>query len=276
MINENNISQTINNELCTGCGVCEDVCPTHSITIKRICGQLKPILNKDTCLGNKCGRCLKTCPGIGINLLSMAKKMFDVSKEDRYIGRYYSLYTGYCLDEDIRYHGASGGMVSQFLIYLLEKKIINGAVVTGFSEDNITPTSYIARNKDDVLKARSSKYCPVALNKVGNEIINSEGRYVIVGLPCHIQGFRKRAKFDSAFREKVIGYFSIYCSSTRTFDAQDFLLNKYEVEKNKISYFAYRDNGCLGNMVIEWSDRKGEFSSPNDKKSIGYRNSKFR
>ena len=247
----NNINKTVKNGLCTGCGICEDVCPTKSIEITRVNGLLRPILNKERCLGDKCGRCLKVCPGIGINLYSMSKEQFGYSKEDKYIGRYYSLYTGYSLDDEIRYHSASGGMVSQFLIYLLEKKIIDGAVVTGFSDDKITPISYIARTKDEVLNAKSSKYCPVALNKVGNEIKKSEGKYVIVGLPCHIQGFRKRAKIDKLFCEKVIGYFSIYCSSNRTFNAQDFLFKKYNVNKNNISYFAYRDNGCLGNMVID-------------------------
>lgn len=254
----NNINKTVNNNLCTGCGVCEDVCPTKSIEITRINGLLRPILNEETCLGDKCGRCLKVCSGIGINLSAISKEQFDSCKEDKYIGRYYSLYTGYSLDKDIRYHSASGGMVSQFLIYLLEKKIIDGAVVTGFSEDNITPISYIARTKDEVLKAKGSKYCPVALNKVGNEIKKSDGKYVIVGLPCHIQGFRKRAKIDRPFREKVIGYFSIYCSSNRTYNAQDFLFKKYNVNKNNISYFAYRDNGCLGNMVIDQEKRRQE------------------
>lgn len=247
----NNIKYTVDNCLCTGCGVCEDVCPTKSIEITRVNGLLQPILNEETCLGDKCGRCLKVCPGIGINLSAMSKEQFDSCKEDKYIGRYYSLYTEYSLDKDIRYHSASGGLVSQFLIYLLEKKIIDGAVVTGFSEDNITPVSYIARTKDEVLKAKGSKYCPVALNKVGNEIKKSDGKYVIVGLPCHIQGFRKRAKIDRLFREKIVGYFSIYCSSNRTYNAQDFLFKKYNVNKNNISYFAYRDNGCLGNMVID-------------------------
>ena len=213
------------------------------------------MLDETQCLGDKCGRCLKVCPGVGINLSETSRSLYENGRQDKYIGRYVSLYTGYSLDEDIRYHSASGGMVSQFLIYLLDKKIIDGAVVTGFSEeDHLTPVSYIARTKEDIIKARSSKYCPVALNKVGNEIAGAEGKYVIVGLPCHIQGFRKRAKIDRKFREKVIGYFSIYCSSNRTFYAQDYLLRKYRVKRENVSYFAYRDNGCLGSMCIQQQD----------------------
>ena len=261
------INQTLQNHLCTGCGICEDVCSTRSIEIKHIIGEHHPVLNKATCLSPKCGKCLKVCPGIGVNLVQMAQAFYteDGTKENKYIGRYKETYTGHSLDEDVRYHSASGGLVSQFLIYLLEKKTIEGAVVTGFSEqDHITPVSYIARTKEDVIKARSSKYCPVALNKVGNEVTQSEGKYVIIGLPCHIQGFRKRAAIDKRFREKVIGYFSIYCSSNRSFYAQDYLLQKYSVDRRSISYFAYRDNGCLGNMVVQ---QGREFPSHTTKKS---------
>ena len=257
----NNISKTIKNKLCTGCGICEDVCPKHCITVKRVDAENRPVVDNDACLGDKCGRCLKVCPGMGVELKSLSQSLYSENeiKQDKYVGRYCSLHTGYSQDESIRRHSASGGMVSQFLIYLLDKNIIDGAVVTAFSEqDHITPVSYIARTREDVLRAKSSKYCPVALNKVGNEIVKTDGRYVIVGLPCHIQGFRKRAQIDRKFRERVIGYFSIYCSSNRTFNAQDYLLRKYETEKKDITYFAYRDNGCLGNMVIKHTRGKKE------------------
>lgn len=248
----NNITFTTRNNLCTGCGVCEDVCPKHCITIVRKNGEHRPVLNEALCLGDKCGRCLKTCPGVGVKLASIAKDVFSDKciKEDKYIGRYVGLHTGYSLNSDIRLHSASGGMVTQFLIFLLEKKIIDGAVVTGYDKDHITPKSYIARTADDVIKARSSKYCPVALNKMGNEIVRSEGKYVIVGTPCHIQGFRKRAIIDRKFRERILGFFSIYCSSERTFYAQDYLFRHYNVEKSKITSFSFRDNGCLGNLTI--------------------------
>lgn len=258
-----NVYFTTKNDLCTGCGICEDVCPKHCIVISCINGENKPVVDNNACLGDKCGRCLKVCPGVGIDLKDRSKTLYsgDRVKQDEYIGRYYALHAGYSLDGDIRFHSASGGIVSQFLIFLLDKRIIDGAVVTAFSDkDHITPVSYIARTKDDILRAKSSKYCPVALNKVGNEIVKNDGRYVIVGLPCHIQGFRKRAQIDRAFRERVVGYFSIYCSSNRTFNAQDFLIRKYEAQKEDITYFAYRDNGCLGSMVIEQTSCNGKES----------------
>lgn len=247
-----NILNTLQNNLCTGCGICEDVCPKRCISIERIHGENRPIVKQENCLGDKCSRCFKTCPGIGINLVSMAKEIFQEPevKENKFIGRYLCAHTGYSLDEKVRFHSASGGVLTQFLVFLLEKKIINGAVVTGFAQDHITPRSYIARSKDELLKALSSKYCPVQLSKVGNEIVKSTGKYIIVGLPCHIQGFRKRARIDKRFRDKILGFFSLYCSSERTYYAQDYLFHKLGITKNNVEYFAFRDEGCLGNLTI--------------------------
>lgn len=249
----NNVKFTIQNQMCTGCGICEDVCPKHCITIKRMNGEHRPVLDDVVC--NKCGKCLRVCPGVGIEFQQYQVASESV-KKDKFIGKYVGLHTGYALDEDIRYHSASGGMVSQFLIYLLEKRVIDGAVVTGYKEDHITPYTYIARSREEIIKARSSKYCPVAFNKVGNKIATlTEGKYVIVGTPCHIQGFRKRMSIDRKLRERIIGLFAIYCSSGRTFNGQDFLFQHYGVKKNDIQYFAFRDHGCMGYLTINAAEK---------------------
>ena len=249
----NNVKFTIQNQMCTGCGICEDVCPKHCITIKRMNGEHRPVLDDVVC--NKCGKCLRVCPGVGIEFQQYQVASESV-KKDKFIGKYVGLHTGYALDEDIRYHSASGGMVSQFLIYLLEKRVIDGAVVTGYKKDHITPYTYIARSREEIIKARSSKYCPVAFNKVGNKIATlTEGKYVIVGTPCHIQGFRKRMSIDRKLRERIIGLFAIYCSSGRTFNGQDFLFQHYGVKKNDIQYFAFRDHGCMGYLTINAAEK---------------------
>ncbi len=269
-----NIQYTVKNNLCTGCGVCEDICPTHSISMHLINNEWKPKIKKETCINEKgCKKCFDVCSGHGINLLAFTKRTFEhAQKEDKYVGRYLSTYTGYSCDKDIRYHSSSGGLVTQFLIFLLEKKVIDGAVVTGYGKDHITPYSYIARNKEEILSAKGSKYCPVTLNKIGNEICKNEGKYIIVGLPCHIQGFRKREEIDSNFRKNVYGYFALYCSSNRNYSATEYLFQKYKVKKSKIGYFSFRDEGCLGSLIIK--PRVGEYLQLSEKNNEDMQNLK--
>lgn len=251
-----NVGYTTKHHLCLGCGLCEDVCPANSISIGIEYGEYRPKIAEDSCLGDKCSRCSKICPGLGVSLKKYSRNKSEVSelKENKYIGQYVNLYTGHSTDEDIRYHSASGGLVTGLLIYLIEKKIIAGAVVTRFSsKDNITPETFIARTKEELISARSSKYCPVSMQGIRKQIREAEGKYIIVGLPCHLHGFRKIEEIDKKFREHIFAYWGIYCSSGRTFRLTDYVFSRRNLPKEAVSYFAYRDEGCLGSMVVKYS-----------------------
>ena len=251
-----NISYTLRHDLCTGCGICEGACPHGAITTVVKQGRFLPTIDEKLCRNSKgCHRCMDTCPGVGVDLVKMADEFFmdDGTKTDKWVGRYQKCFTGHSNDEDIRYHCASGGMVSQFLIFLLEKGYIDGAVVTAFDPNNeLLVRSYIAHNREEVLLAKSSKYAPVSLHGMAQAIKQENGtRYVIVGLPCHIEGFRKLEVIDKKLREKIAGYFAIYCSSGRTFYLTEHVFKERGIRKKDLTYFAYRDEGCLGSLVAK-------------------------
>lgn len=249
-----NIQYVVKNDLCTGCGICIDSCPSNAIGIIVSKGLFVPVINEDKCNNSKgCHRCYDACPGLGVDLVGISKNIYtdcDI-KEDKLLGRYLQCYTGYSTDRNIRWHSASGGMVSQFLIWLLDNNYIDGAVVTKF--DNSQPLmakTFLATSKEDILDARGSKYGPVTMAGMAKEIKKAPGtRYVVVGLPCHIQGFRKLMSIDKKLREKVIGLFAIYCSSGRSFYLTEHVMKERGIKREELRYFAYRDEGCLGSMV---------------------------
>lgn len=253
-----NVSYTTKHHLCLGCGLCEDICPSNSIAIGIDDGEYRPQVNESSCLGDICSRCAKICPGLGVNLKELSRKVTDVgdAKENVIIGRYTNLYTGHSTDEDIRFHSASGGLVTGLLIYLIERKRIDGAVVTRFSSaDNTTPEVFIARTKEELISARSSKYCPVSMYGIRKQVREADGKYVIVGLPCHLHGFRKIEQTDKKFRDHVYAYWGLYCSSGRTFNLTDYVLQQRKIDIRNIRYFAYRDEGCLGSLVVRHLDQ---------------------
>lgn len=251
-----NITYTLHHDLCLGCGICQSACPSNAINIIVNKGCFIPQVDETKCKNDKgCHRCHDVCPGLGVNLQHIAKEQFadEQTKTDKWVGHYLKCFTGHSNDEDIRYHCASGGMVSQFLIFLLEKGYIDGAVVTAFDPKNeLLVRSYIAHNREEVLQAKSSKYAPVSLHGMAQAIKQENGtKYVIVGLPCHIQGFRKLEAIDRKLREKVIGHFAIYCSSGRTFYLTEHVFKERGIRKEDLIYFAYRDEGCLGSLVAK-------------------------
>jgi coenzyme F420 hydrogenase subunit beta len=258
-----NISKVVKDKLCTGCGICYDACPHKAITINISKQLYTPSVAEELC--TDCGLCLKICPGKGIELAKFTKSLFDESemKVDPFIGSYINCYAGYSNNHDIRFHSASGGALSHFLIYLLDKKIINGAVVTGYLKDNPTQTSpYIATNAQEVFNAKSSKYCPVSLGGIVSQIKKSEGKYIIVGLPCHIHGLRKLEQTDRNLKRKILGYFALYCSGTRLYLSQDYLFMKYNIQRKKIKTFTYRDDGCLGFLKVTFNNNGSTVKVP--------------
>ena len=166
----------------------------NAIHLARKKGILVPVIDKAKCINHLgCSMCFQVCTCRGIELRSISKVLYSESKKfDYYAGYYLDLYASHSNDKNIRYHSASGGTLSQFLIYLLKNNFIDGAVITKYKEDEPTNTeSIISTTEEEILSGKSSKYRPVALNGIISKINSLDGKYVIVGIPCQIHGFRK-------------------------------------------------------------------------------------
>ena len=256
-----NISVSVKNNLCLGCGICSDSCAKGAIKMRVINGQYIPSLDKNKCID--CGRCIKVCPGVGVQIKGIADEKFNApeTKEHKLVGRYVSAYSGFATDYETRYHGASGGLLTAFITFLLDKKYITAAVVAenDMSQPFLNRTVLVHDSKE-LYKARSSKYCPVMYESIIKQVKEEGGKVVIVGLPCIMQGFRKYEAADKRFREKVFGYFGLYCSCGRTFNLTEYVFKQNGINLKSMQYFQYRDNGCLGDLVAK--DAKTEKQIP--------------
>ncbi|OWV02730.1 coenzyme F420 hydrogenase subunit beta [Fibrobacter sp. UWH9] len=251
-----NIEYTVKNNICTGCGVCQGACLSGAISMIVINGEFRPSVDLSKCNNTKgCHRCFDVCPGVGINLQEQAGKIFtdDGVQENKYIGRFLNCYVGHSNDQDLRYHAASGGTLSQFLIWLLENDKIDGAVVTRFEKESLLKVkTFIAKTKAEILSAKSSKYAPTSLYGIVAELkAEQKKRFVVVGVPCQIEGMRKLLTVDKKLQEKVCGLISVYCSGSRTFNFTEYVLKERNIDLDKLNYLAYRDNGCLGGLVAK-------------------------
>lgn len=247
-----NIEIVVQNSLCVGCGTCVGICPFSAVRMVRLSDIYLPRVDYSRCQSSKgCHTCLEVCPGGGVDLLRLARDLFPGGRQSPLLGRYLSMHIGHSTDFDIRYHAASGGLATQLLLFLLGLGIIDGAVVTALGNgEPFEPRVVFASNREEIVKARSSKYCPVPLNLIIRRIREEKKKVAIVGLPCHIHGFRKaEAKFP-AIKKYVVLYLGLFCSSVKTFAGTEYLLHCFGLEKSNVSSFAYRDEGCPGSMHI--------------------------
>jgi coenzyme F420 hydrogenase subunit beta len=252
MREDKNVVSLVKDGLCTGCGTCVGVCPLSALKMVKDepKGIYVPRLNSKKC--NRCGICLTVCPGHSVDFKQLNICFFGKEPENAFLGNYLNCYIGYSSDYKIRYKSSSGGLVTALLIFALEEGLIDGALVTRMSRnDPLEPQPFIARSRDEIITASKSKYCPVPANIAIKEILEAEeGKFAIVGLPCHIWGVRKAELSNKELKDKIILHFGLFCSHVPSFLATEFILNRIGVRKEDIAELSYRGEGWPGYMCI--------------------------
>lgn len=242
-----NVSFVPENFMCTGCGTCVAVCPHDVIHmyIDEKKGNYQSSVNLETC--TDCTICLTSCPP-----LTWSNK----PKTDQYnelIGDYIASYAAYSNDEEIRRDSASGGFITSFLIYMLENKIIKGAIVVKRDELNpLISKPFIAKTSQEIIDAKGSKYSPVKFDEIIKEIMENDYEdLAVVGLPCHIEGIAQASKKKKKLREKIKYKISIVCGQSPSFLGYEYIAKKFDIENSKISEIRNRGDGWPGFMQIK-------------------------
>jgi coenzyme F420 hydrogenase subunit beta len=138
-------------------------------------------------------------------------------------------------------------MITQLLVFALEEGIIDGALVTKMDKERpLEPHPFIARTREEILEASRSKYCPVPANVVLREIMRKDGKYAVVGLPCHIHGLRKAERFNKKLKERVIVRMGLFCTRNASFLQTEYLLHRWGIEANEVKKITFRGGGWPG------------------------------
>jgi len=252
-----NISVVVSNRLCTGCGTCTAFCPKEAISmnIDFDKGIFLPELNENMCDG--CGMCYNVCPGHEVDFNNLNMEIFSKKPDDQVMGNFIQCFVGYSTDKDIRFNSSSGGLITQILISALDEGIIDGALVTRMSkEDPLKPEPFIARNRQELVEASQSKYCPVPANVALKKILDApkNEKFAVVGLPCHIHGIRKAETVNKKLKNKIKLHLGIICNHVPTFHATDFMFEKLDVDQKNVVKLNYRGEGWPGGMKIALKD----------------------
>jgi coenzyme F420 hydrogenase subunit beta len=246
------LKKVMTSELCTRCGSCVGL-SNGKIEFTDREGRYLPII-KDELTYDEAVRINHACPGKNFSFPKYNSEFFPLASHfHSYTGSYESLYIGYAKNEKIRGNGASGGILTSVLLYLLEKKLIDGAIVTVMSDEKpwLTKT-IIATHPDEIFASAQSKYIITSVNEILEESSNFQGKLAYVGLPAQVQSIRKlQSKKDPSVSNisYVLGPFygnTLYFSSVRSF------LRTYgERDYRLIKNLWFRHGEWPGNMKVE-------------------------
>jgi coenzyme F420 hydrogenase subunit beta len=230
---------------CTFCGTCVGICPHDALIVKN-----EKVLQISDC--KKCGLCYNTCPGRSPDFNALNKMLFGKTDCDGRIGFYRTIAKGYSHDDNIRNNASSGGVVTALLLSLLDKGMIDGAIIVGTSTtDPICPEVKIARTRQEIINASQSKYCLVPVNAIFRKLRDEEGKFAFIGLPCHIHGLRKLQLLNRPESRKIFITIGLFCGFNMHLEGTSYLLGKLGIDKNDIMNLKYRGNGHPGGFFVK-------------------------
>ncbi|MFX0024598.1 MAG: Coenzyme F420 hydrogenase/dehydrogenase, beta subunit C-terminal domain [Candidatus Hermodarchaeota archaeon] len=266
---EDLIIEVHNQGLCGECGGCVSFCSAGEIKAIEMSESGPPkYVNKEKCL--KCGICYFVCPQTHVLNEQLNKKY----NYDPPIGNQIKISSCHATSEEIRNRATDGGAVTAILSYLLDNKLIDGAIVCK-RKGPFNRTSFLATNKEDLIEAAGSHFdfssqvvglenyntfipANVALNKVrSSDLLN----IALVGTPCQINSIRKMQAL-SILPAHIVKYtIGLFCYLNFSFHDEDRkkLEEKFNFSFKEVESMNIRENLILyfknGNtLTIPFSD----------------------
>jgi coenzyme F420 hydrogenase subunit beta len=243
--------------------MCVGVCPTNAITMEQHPQKgMFPVFHRHAC--TDCDLCYIVCPGEELNWNALQQDIFGAVPYDKDLGYVREFLSGYATWPEVRRRGASGGIVSAILIALLEKGEIDGAVVVKMDEEKpLQPKVYIARTRAEVLAAQQSKYLPVPTGEIIKEIMKQEGRYALVGLPCHLHGIRLAQQKMPRLKKRIVLQIGLICGFHPSFTNTVYLTRRAGVKDfDQIKEIRYRDDTWPGGFNVIKKDGSNNMIHP--------------
>lgn len=149
-------------------------------------------------------------------------------KKTKFLGNIISIYEGQTNIKELISKRGGGDIVTTLLVYSLEKRIIDKALVVKMSEkEPWKAIPFIAKTKKEIISASGSKYTFVPNYHLLEQL---DEKSAIVGLPCQI---------NTCVNKKIFKL-GIFCGLNFSPMILEYLFKKMKVEKKDIESLDYR------------------------------------
>ncbi len=220
--------EVVARELCGKCGGCVSFCSAGQLNALEM-GEddLPRYADEEKCL--TCGICYMICPFTN-ELDPELQRTFQWRPP---IGIYDTIVSARATDEAIRAVATDGGVVTALLLYMLEKHLIDGAIVSrktaAFSRE-----PWIATDREGLITAAGSHFAGSShLEELGDKyttyaptisaVRSLAKRYLhraaIVGTPCQIRTIRKMQCLGILPAHIISFTVGLFCMENFSFDA---------------------------------------------------------
>ncbi|MDJ0778005.1 MAG: Coenzyme F420 hydrogenase/dehydrogenase, beta subunit C-terminal domain [Gammaproteobacteria bacterium] len=245
--------------LCIGCGLCQAVAGKDVVrVVKTASGYLHPVVVGEL-EAAQVDRIYEVCPGTRIE--GLPERLLDEeTRVDNVWGPWQRIVRAWAADPEMRYEGATGGVLTALAAYLLDSGRVNFVL---HARASATEPSFgdatISRSRADVLAAAGSRYGPTATLIDIDAVLSLGEPFAVVGTPCDLSALRNHAEFDPRVDQLVRYWMTMVCGG---FGAPETTLAFYQrngIDPAQVTALRYRGRGCPGPTRVETAQGAAEY-----------------
>jgi coenzyme F420 hydrogenase subunit beta len=240
------LEEVIRHRNCSGCGACVLYSNGSSVMVRTPAG---PIPETGGAVFTE--EALQVCPGIGIHYPALYDYHYGDQPSNYLHGKIEQARIGHAWSEELRRRGASGGVITSTLLFLLREKRVDGVVcVRQGLPSPLKASALIARREEEIVAAMQSVYIPVSVLNILQDFVPGE-RYAMVCLPEQSAALRKLQSLGHPAALQVKYVLGPYTGTALYPSAIDAFLRMKRVAKNdRVTSLRWREGEWPGHLEI--------------------------
>lgn len=197
--------------MCIGCGACAE---GRTVELDGD-GHMKP---SREWAGERSERLARICPFSpeARDEDAIAGEEFPLARHRGAVGRIAGAWVGHVAEGEWRMRGSSGGMVSWAAAELIRRGEVDAVahVVPGGAGRAFGYR--LSRTPEEIAAGAKSRYFPVEMSRVLEEIRATPGRYAVVGVPCFIKAVHLLRREEPVLRERIAFTLGLFCGHMKS------------------------------------------------------------
>ena len=240
------IAQVVENGLCIGCGLCQAMAPDRWQMRYTPQGRLRPAPiepGDDSAI-------LAACPGV----VAIANP--DKTPEtDSVWGNYHTMTRAWAGDPDVRFRGATGGVLTALGMFLLSSGRAKFVLHCTADLDHPMHSPWtISTTPEQVFKAAGSRYGPSDTLAGLDAALARNEPFAVIAKPCDAGAIRARAQADPRIDALIVAVLVMVCGGASDLGKSRAVLDEFNIDEQDLTLFRYRGFGNPGLTRIETRD----------------------
>jgi coenzyme F420 hydrogenase subunit beta len=235
----------LDNDLCIACGACVSADPSLELKLHpdKLIFEPTHASNQDAA---------DVCPAVQVDFTSLQDLLFPGAEQTPY-GVVHSVMLAQSTDLERNTRASSGGMIKEVLIELLSRDDVDGAIVLQHVEGLDFQPGLIT-SVEEVDRLPGSIYHNLPKHRVLELLREHEGRYVVVAIPCELEGiYNYIFKKEPHLRDRIHTTIGLLCGWQYNWHSIRAICQYKGVDPDRIVDISYRGEGPIGKLRI-WTD----------------------